>query len=101
MAHGREQAADVRLQGGSAGGGQQKTGDGLAVAELLFNLQHPGGLESAGVGGEIAIGQVSHPAKLHEILAFFDDQSGQNLQAAGIGDDGIEGHVAIIGHAAA
>ena len=73
---------------------QMQGGEGLAVGDRFFDGDQSGGLEAAGVGGEVSVGQASLVAELDEALARVGCECGEDAEAAGVGDEGIDAHLA-------
>jgi len=92
VADGGDEAARVRLERAAAVGGQAVARHRLVGAKNFVDLDQAGGLEPAGVGGEVAVGQLRPAAEVHEFLALLDGERGQDLQPAGVGDERVEGH---------
>ena len=97
MADRRQNPARMRFQSRSTGNGKRQASHRFAVAEGFIDPNETGHLQSPGVAGEIAVGQLSLLAQLHELLAFFDSQGRQNAQSPRVGDQRIKSHAKFIG----
>ena len=97
VADGGDEAAGVGFESFAAVECEGEAGDGFAGAEVFFDGDHAGGLEAAGVGGEVAVGQASGLAELDEFLRLLDGKGGEDAEPARVGYDRVERHVGIIG----
>jgi hypothetical protein len=97
LGEGSEEFADVAFEGGAACNGEGEAGDRFAGVNFFLDFDHAGLGEALGVGGEVSVGEVGAGAQGDEILLIFDRQGGENRQATGIDDSGVECHGIVIG----
>src|ERR1700761_9494143 len=89
------QVGDVALEGGAAGGGQRNAGAGLAVREVLLDLDVAGVLEGREMGAEVAVGRLEQrlqAGKLDLVAARQGVQGRHDLQPQRLVDDLVGAH---------
>jgi hypothetical protein len=84
----------------SANKGQCEVSHRLPVTKLFVDRNESPGLEPAGVGSEVSVGELGRPTQMNEFLSLIDCQRSQNPKSARVGNKGIEGHAVLIGRGA-